>query len=73
MFVFCCYTGLSYVDVEKLNPKDIQTGLDGELGGEDGNRLGTGAECCGRDEWRDRQPHGQNNTAQQRLAPTHSL
>lgn len=31
VFVFCCYTGLSYVDVEKLAPKDIQTGLDGEL------------------------------------------
>jgi site-specific recombinase XerD len=31
VFVFCCYTGLSYVDVEKLSPKDIQTGLDGEL------------------------------------------
>jgi site-specific recombinase XerD len=31
VFAFCCYTGLSYVDVEKLTPKDIQTGLDGEL------------------------------------------
>lgn len=31
VFVFCCYTGLSYVDVEKLTPKDIQKGLDGEL------------------------------------------
>ena len=30
VFVFCCYTGLSYVDVEKLTPKDIQKGLDGE-------------------------------------------
>ncbi|HYF67168.1 MAG TPA: site-specific integrase [Ohtaekwangia sp.] len=31
VFVFCCYTGLSYVDVEKLTPKDIQKGLDGEF------------------------------------------
>jgi site-specific recombinase XerD len=30
VFVFCCYTGLSYVDVEKLTPKDISRGLDGE-------------------------------------------
>ena len=30
VFVFCCYTGLSYVDVEKLTPKDISRGMDGE-------------------------------------------
>ena len=30
VFVFCCYTGLSYVDVEKLSPKEIVIGLDGE-------------------------------------------
>jgi site-specific recombinase XerD len=30
VFVFCCYTGLSYVDVEKLTPKEIVKGLDGE-------------------------------------------
>lgn len=31
VFVFCCYTGLSYVDVEKLSSKEIVRGLDGEL------------------------------------------
>jgi site-specific recombinase XerD len=31
VFVFCCYTGLSYVDVEKLTAKHIVKGLDGEL------------------------------------------
>ena len=30
VFVFCCYTGLSYVDVEKLTPKGIVKGHDGE-------------------------------------------
>jgi integrase len=30
VFVFCCYTGLSYVDVEKLTPKQIVKGHDGE-------------------------------------------
>jgi site-specific recombinase XerD len=30
VFVFCCYTGLSYADVEKLTPKDISKGIDGE-------------------------------------------
>jgi integrase len=28
--VFCCYTGLSYVDVEKLTLKGIVKGRDGE-------------------------------------------
>ncbi len=30
IFIFCCYTGLAYVDVEKLILDDIKTGLDGE-------------------------------------------
>jgi integrase len=30
VFVFCCYTGLSYVDVEKLNRSHIVKGFDGE-------------------------------------------
>ena len=29
-FLFCCYTGLAYVDVAKLTPKNIATGIDGE-------------------------------------------
>lgn len=31
VFVFCCYTGLSYVDVEKLTSKNLVVGLDGEM------------------------------------------
>ena len=30
IFIFCCYTGLAYVDVEKLTREDITTGIDGE-------------------------------------------
>lgn len=30
IFVFCCYTGLAYVDVNKLNRKDIIEGYRGE-------------------------------------------
>lgn len=30
IFVFCCYTGLAYVDVKKLRRSDIVTGIDGE-------------------------------------------
>ncbi|MGC4104218.1 site-specific integrase [Ferruginibacter sp.] len=30
VFVFCCYTGLRYSDVEKLTPNDIIIGIDGE-------------------------------------------
>lgn len=30
VFVFCCYTGLSYADIEKISPKDISKGIDGE-------------------------------------------
>jgi len=30
VFIFCCYTGLSYVDVEKLSAKQIVKGHDGE-------------------------------------------
>ncbi len=29
-FLFSCYTGLSYADVQKLKPSDINTGGDGE-------------------------------------------
>ncbi|WP_245545054.1 site-specific integrase [Flagellimonas ruestringensis] len=31
MFVFCCYTGLSYIDVQKLHPDNITTHIDGSL------------------------------------------
>lgn len=31
MFVFCCYTGLSYIDVQKLHPDNIVTHIDGSL------------------------------------------
>ncbi|MCB2222117.1 MAG: site-specific integrase [Bacteroidetes bacterium] len=30
IFIFQCYTGLAYSDVEKLSPDDISTGIDGE-------------------------------------------
>ncbi|ALL08711.1 recombinase [Pedobacter sp. PACM 27299] len=30
VFLFCCYTGLAYVDVKNLKPGDIVTGIDGE-------------------------------------------
>jgi integrase len=30
IFLFSCYTGLSYSDVEKLTVSDISTGIDGE-------------------------------------------
>jgi len=30
MFVFCCYTGLAYADVEKLTMSDITKGIDGD-------------------------------------------
>ena len=30
IFIFQCYTGLAYSDVEKLTPEDISTGIDGE-------------------------------------------
>lgn len=31
MFVFCCYTGLSYIDVQKLNQDNIVRHIDGNL------------------------------------------
>ncbi|GHE29135.1 site-specific integrase [Sphingobacterium griseoflavum] len=31
IFVFCCYTGLSYADVSKLNHSDVARGVDGKL------------------------------------------
>ncbi len=30
IFLFACYTGLSYVDIAKLNPDHIQKGIDGD-------------------------------------------
>lgn len=30
MFVFACYTGLSYSDLIQLKPANIQIGIDGE-------------------------------------------
>lgn len=30
IFLFCCYTGYAFVDVEKLTPDDLLTGIDGE-------------------------------------------
>lgn len=31
IFLFCCYTGLAYVDVKQLKRADIVTGMDGDL------------------------------------------
>lgn len=31
IFVFCCFTGLAYADVKKLNSNDLNFGIDGEL------------------------------------------
>jgi site-specific recombinase XerD len=31
IFVFCCFTGLAFVDVQSLCPKDLETGGDGNL------------------------------------------
>lgn len=31
VFVFCCFTGLAFVDVKSLTAKDIETGKDGEI------------------------------------------
>jgi site-specific recombinase XerD len=31
IFVFCCYTGLAYVDIKKLKPAEIGIGDDGKL------------------------------------------
>lgn len=30
VFVFCCYTGLSYADVKKLRRNEIGIGMDGD-------------------------------------------
>ncbi|MCD4728958.1 MAG: site-specific integrase [Bacteroidales bacterium] len=30
IFIFQCYTGLAYSDVERLTPDDVSTGIDGE-------------------------------------------
>ncbi len=30
IFIFCCFTGLAYVDVQKLSKNDIVIGIDGE-------------------------------------------
>jgi len=31
IFIFCCYTGLAYAELESLTPDNITTGMDGEL------------------------------------------
>jgi integrase len=31
IFIFCCYTGLAYAEVEKLTSEDITRGIDGDL------------------------------------------
>lgn len=31
IFIFCCYTGLAYAEVESLTPDSITNGMDGEL------------------------------------------
>ncbi|SJN21050.1 site-specific integrase [Sphingobacterium sp. JB170] len=31
VFVFCCYTGLSYADVQKLQKHEVAKGMDGDL------------------------------------------
>ncbi len=31
MFVFCCYTGLAYIDIQKLNADNIVTDIDGNF------------------------------------------
>jgi len=31
IFIFCCYTGLAYAEVESLTPECITTGIDGDL------------------------------------------
>jgi len=31
IFIFCCYTGLAYAEVDALEPDAITTGMDGEL------------------------------------------
>jgi site-specific recombinase XerD len=31
VFVFCCFTGLAYIDVKSLTQKDIEKGVDGNL------------------------------------------
>ncbi|MEP7080913.1 MAG: site-specific integrase [Ginsengibacter sp.] len=31
VFLFCCFTGLSYVDIKKLNASETSKGVDGEL------------------------------------------
>jgi hypothetical protein len=30
IFLFCCYTGLAYVDVQKLKRSEIKIGIDGK-------------------------------------------
>ena len=31
VFVFCCFTGLAFIDVKTLSPKDLEQGVDGNL------------------------------------------
>ncbi len=30
IFLFCCYTGLAYIDIKQLKPSNIAIGIDGE-------------------------------------------
>ena len=31
VFIFCCYTGLAYVDIKKLNAAEVSLGVDNDL------------------------------------------
>ena len=31
VFLFCCFTGLAYVDIKKLNASEVSTGIDNDL------------------------------------------
>ncbi len=31
IFIFCCYTGLAYAEIESLTPDNVTTGMDGDL------------------------------------------
>lgn len=44
VFIFCCYTGLAHIDVEKLTPDNIVIGIDGKkwiytFRGENGHQI----------------------------------
>ena len=54
IFIFCCYTGLAYADVEKLTREEITTGIDGEngFGPADKKRNQQHAFLCFRRRWK---------------------